>query len=121
MLPPDRSNAQRLDALERANRIRTYRAELKRKLKTGRVSIGAVLVAGATDERLVTAKVMDVLLATPKIGRVKADKLLRSVRVSPSKTLGGLSNRQRLELLELLGLHPRPRPHANDQQENRAA
>jgi hypothetical protein len=100
--PPDKSREQRLDALERANRIRSYRAELKRKLRAGRVTIRAVLIAGATDERLRTAKVMDLLLATPKVGRVKADKLLRAVRVSPSKTLGGLSERQRGELLELL-------------------
>jgi hypothetical protein len=34
----------------------------------------------------------------PKVGRVKATKILHSCRVSPSKTFGGLSERQRAEL-----------------------
>jgi len=38
------------------------------------------------------------LLAVPKVGRVKATKILNSCRVSPSKTFGGLSERQRVDL-----------------------
>ena len=38
------------------------------------------------------------LLALPGHGRVKATKILNSCRVSPSKTFGGLSERQRKEL-----------------------
>jgi hypothetical protein len=38
------------------------------------------------------------VLALPKVGRVKATKILQSCRVSPSKTFGGLSERQRAEL-----------------------
>jgi hypothetical protein len=38
------------------------------------------------------------LLAVPKYGRVKATKILHSCRVSPSKTFGGVSERQRAEL-----------------------
>jgi hypothetical protein len=47
---------------------------------------------------LATATVLDIVLALPKIGRVKATKILNSCRVSPSKTFGGLSERQRAEL-----------------------
>ena len=53
-------------------------------------------------EYLETAKVFDMLLATPKFGRVKANKILQQCRISPSKTVGGLSERQRTELVELL-------------------
>jgi hypothetical protein len=35
----------------------------------------------------------------PKYGRVKVNKLLIQCRISPSKTLGGLSPRQRHELV----------------------
>jgi hypothetical protein len=93
---PDRSRKQRADALERANLIRTYRAGLKRDLKAGRVRIGDVLAN--VDDRVATMKVLDVLLATPKVGRVKALKVLANARISPSKTVGGLTVRQRLEL-----------------------
>ncbi|MGA2926859.1 MAG: integration host factor, actinobacterial type [Solirubrobacteraceae bacterium] len=91
---------QRMDALSRANEIRTLRAQLKRDLKSGRVSIGALLLD--PPPCLEAAKVFDMLLALPKIGTVKASKILNSCRVSPSKTFGGLNERQRAELVERL-------------------
>jgi hypothetical protein len=47
---------------------------------------------------LETAKVFDMLLALPKLGSVKATRILHGCRISPSKTFGGLSERQRAEL-----------------------
>ena len=49
-----------------------------------------------------TAKVFDMLLAVPKYGRVKVNKVLVQCRISPSKTIGGLSQRQRTELVSML-------------------
>ena len=97
---PERSLTQRLVALERANEIRTRRAQLKRDLKGGRVSINTLLMdpPGYVE----TAKVFDMLLAVPKYGRVKVNKILTQCRISPSKTIGGLSERQRTELVSLL-------------------
>ncbi|HMS61720.1 MAG TPA: integration host factor, actinobacterial type [Solirubrobacteraceae bacterium] len=97
---PERSHLQRMEALNRANEIRTQRAQLKRDLKAGRTTIDRLLVS--PPEYLETAKVFDMLLATPKFGRVKANKILQQCRISPSKTVGGLSERQRTELVELL-------------------
>jgi hypothetical protein len=93
---PARSPDQRIDALNKANEVRTRRAQLKRDLKAGRVTIGALLLD--PPPFLETAKVLDILLALPKIGKVKATKILQSCRVSPSKTFGGLNQRQRAEL-----------------------
>jgi hypothetical protein len=97
---PERSLAQRLDALKRANDIRTRRARLKRDLKAGRVQIQALLLD--PPEYVLTAKVFDLLLAVPKYGRVKANRILTQCRISPSKTIGGLSERQRSELVSHL-------------------
>jgi hypothetical protein len=97
---PERSLQQRMDALQRANEIRTKRAALKRELKAGRASIYQLILE--PPEWLETCKVFDLLLATPKYGRVKVAKLLQVLRVSPSKTIGGLSARQRAELLSML-------------------
>jgi hypothetical protein len=97
---PERSLDQRMDALSTANEVRTLRAQLKRDLKARRVAIGALLLD--PPPYLETAKVFDMLLAVPKVGRVKATKILNSCRVSPSKTFGGLSERQRAELAERL-------------------
>ena len=97
---PERSRAQRLDALQRANGIRTQRAKLKKDLKAGRESIHRLL--NDPPDYILTAKVFDMLLAVPKYGRVKVNKVLTQCRISPSKTIGGLSERQRNELVRLL-------------------
>ena len=97
---PERSFKQRMDALQRANEIRTQRARLKRDLKAGRAQIQGLLLD--PPEYLLTAKVFDLLLAVPKYGRVKANRILTQCRISPSKTIGGLSERQRNELVSYL-------------------
>lgn len=97
---PERSLNQRMDALARANRIRSERARLKRELKAGRLSIHTLLLD--PPEYLETAKVFDMMLAVPKYGRVKVNKILTQCRISPSKTIGGLSQRQRAELVALM-------------------
>ena len=98
---PARSLDQRMDALTRANMVRSQRATLKAELKRGAVGIRAVLAA--PPEFLLTAKVIDVLMAAPKCGRVKSAKIIEQCRISPSKTVGGLSDRQRTELLAYFG------------------
>ncbi len=97
---PERSLTQRMDALQRANEIRTRRATLKRDLKAGRVKIYGLLLD--PPEYLLTAKVFDLLLAVPKYGRVKVNRILTHCRISPSKTIGGLSERQCNELVSYL-------------------
>jgi hypothetical protein len=97
---PERSLDQRMDALGKANAIRTRRAQLKRDLKGGRTSIHNLLLS--PPDWVETAKVFDMLLAVPKYGRVKANKVLNQCRISPSKTIGGLSERQRTELVQML-------------------
>ena len=96
---PERSLDQRMEALKRANDIRVRRAQLKRELKDGRASIERVLLD--PPEYVETAKVLDMLMAVPKFGRVKAARLLNQCRISQSKTVGGLSQRQRAELVGL--------------------
>ena len=97
---PERSLDQRMAALERANGIRSARAQLKRDLKAGRKSIIDLL--SSPPDYVLTAKVFDMLLAVPKYGRVKANRVLNQCRISPAKTIGGLSERQRAELVSRL-------------------
>lgn len=101
---PERSLQQRMDALENANEIRSYRANLKREIKAGRVSIVSLLVE--PPEEIETMKIFDLLLVVPKMGRVKVNKLLMQCRISPSKTVGGMSERQRDEVVTMLRRRP---------------
>src|SRR5215510_1411283 len=96
---PVRSLDQRMDALKRANDIRVKRAKLKKDLKDGRVRVEQILLN--PPEYVSTAKVIDILMAVPKFGRVKAARFLNQCRISQSKTVGGLSDRQRTELVGL--------------------
>jgi hypothetical protein len=96
---PARSLDQRMEALKRANDIRVKRAQLKKDLKAGRVQVEQIL--GDPPEYVETAKVFDMLMAVPKFGRVKAARFLNQCRISQSKTVGGLSERQRAELIGL--------------------
>ena len=96
---PLRSLDQRMEALRRANEIRVKRAKLKKDLKAGSVQIETILRNPPT--YVETAKVFDILMAVPKFGRVKAGRFLTQARISQSKTVGGLSDRQRSELIGL--------------------
>ena len=51
---------------------------------------------------MLTAKVIDLLMAVPKRGKIKSARIMEQCRISPSKTLGGLSERQRTALLSIL-------------------
>jgi S13-like H2TH domain len=97
---PERTHEQRMKALRRANEIRTARAQLKRDLKAGKVKVEQLLID--PPEYVLSAKAFDMIIAVPKYGRVKANKILSQCRISPSKTIGGLSERQRGELVAFL-------------------
>jgi hypothetical protein len=97
---PERTMDQRMKALQKANNIRSERAKLKRDLKAGKKKIETLLLD--PPEYVLSAKTFDMLLAVPKLGRVKANRILTHCRISPSKTIGGLSERQRGELVQQL-------------------
>ncbi len=97
---PERSLHQRQEALKKANETRTQRARVKKELAAGRVQIHTLL--RDPPECLLTAKVADLLLQVPKFGRVKVNRALTRCRISPSKTIGGLSQRQRDELVDYM-------------------
>jgi hypothetical protein len=97
---PDRSLAQRRGALLIANEIRSRRAQFKRDLKAGRASLPTALMD--PPDWLSTGKVIDLLLACPKIGPVKTNQILAACRISPAKTVGGITDRQRAELVRHL-------------------
>jgi len=99
---PERSLAQRMEALGKADEIRTYRAQLKRDLKARRKDIITILSANEVDPKLKTMKLFDLMLAVPKYGRVKVNKIFQLCRISHSKTIGGLSERQRGEVTAML-------------------
>jgi hypothetical protein len=96
---PAQTLEQRRRALRQANEIRSRRAALKKELASGRVRIEDVLAQPPAYAK--TAKVRDLLLAVPKVGPARAARFLSRCRIAPSKTVGGMTERQRSELIEL--------------------
>ena len=97
---PARSAEQRREALALANRVRHQRACLKADLKRGSLSIATIIVDPPA--YLTSAKLLDLLVALPRYGQARATRLLESCRISPKRSVGGLSERQRRELLKAL-------------------
>ena len=96
---PGRSREQRLRALEQANEVRSARAQLKKELASGKIALAQILAKPPAC--VMTAPVLDLLLVLPRIGSVKAGRILGRCRIAHSKTVGGLSERQRAELISL--------------------
>ena len=92
-----RSAAQRLDALRKANEIRAGRSQLKKDIAAGRVQIVDILAR--PPEFAETERVSVLLLAVPKYGSARVSRLLAKARISDSKRLAGLTERQRTELI----------------------
>lgn len=88
---------QPLVALRLANHTRSYRAQVKRELRAGVLTVGEVLV----DPMCGSMKAIDVLMALPRVGRVRASGWLREAGVVTPATrpCGLLTERQRVTLL----------------------
>lgn len=95
---PERTTDQRMRALQHANTIRVQRAALKRALRDGTAQLSAVILD--PPDWLGTMHVFDLLCAAPKVGRVKARRLMVACAASERKTVGGLSWRQREALAQ---------------------
>ncbi len=100
--PPALSPEQRAAALQKAAEVRTARAELKEKLKMGTVSLAEVLARADTDEVVGKLKVLALLESLPKLGKVKARRLMEELEISETRRVQGLGEQQRKRLLETL-------------------
>jgi hypothetical protein len=96
---------QTMSALAEANRIRLARADLKRAIKRGEISVAEVL---QTDfpEWLTKMPVGQLVEAVPGVGTYRCARVLNEVPVSPLQRLGYVTTRQRNVLAELLDCYP---------------
>ena len=95
MALPPLSAEQRAAALEKAAAARRARAALKVRLKTSGTSLADVLTEGETDDVVGKMKVVHVLEALPRVGKVKAQQIMEDLEISPSRRVRGLGSKQR--------------------------
>ncbi len=103
VLPPAMSPEQRKAALEKAALVRTVRAAVKEELRSGTLSFGALLERADKDEIVSRIKVLSALESLPRIGKVRARRLLVTHRVAESRRLSGLGPNQRAALEQAIG------------------
>ena len=96
---PELDAESRRQALERAAEARKIRAELKQQLKSGEIDFAEVLRRAQDDEIVAKTKVSAVLEALPKVGKVRARKMMERLDISPSRRIRGLGVNQREKLL----------------------
>lgn len=96
-LPP-LTPEQRAAALEKAAFARKQRAELKERLKKSGASLASVLEQAESDEIIGKMKVSAVLESLPGVGRVRAQRIMERLEISPSRRLRGLGAKQRAAL-----------------------
>ena len=97
--PPKLTDAQRRAALEKAAEARRLRAELKALVKMGSRSIQDVLELSDTNEIISRTKVLAILESMPKIGKVKARRIMQEIGIAESRRLRGLGDQQRAALI----------------------
>ena len=100
MALPTLTDEQRKAALEKAAQARHARAELREKVKTGKVSLKEVL--DSTDPIAERMKVSALIESLPGYGKAKAAKIMDELGISATRRVEGLGARQREQLLEAL-------------------
>ena len=100
---PQLTDEQRRAALAMAAEARRVRAEIKELLKMGTLSLSELLDRSDSDKILAKMKVLSVLEALPKLGKVKARRTMDEVGISDSRRLRGLGSQQRAELVARFG------------------
>jgi hypothetical protein len=83
-------------ALDRANRVRLARAELKREIAEGSRTAAAVILECPWESESMT--IADLLMSQHRWGRTRCRRFLAQVPMSETKTVGSLTQRQREHL-----------------------
>lgn len=117
MISPEVTTApapQHMRALARANEVRLARAELKRLIAHGELSVSEVVMTSPWEAESMT--ISDLLMSQRRWGITRCRKLLLAIQMSENKTVGSMTPRQRGALAALLAPcgpeHSRPEPDA---------
>jgi hypothetical protein len=109
---------QHLRALERANRVRLARAELKRQIASSELSASQVILECPWEAA--SMSISDLLMCQRRWGRARCRRLLMSLGVPENKQIGTLTDRQRGALSAMLSVRatagavpPVPSVHAH--------
>jgi S13-like H2TH domain len=96
---PPLSDEQRQQARNAATQARRRRAEIKQALRSGERSLAEVLALAEQDDVVAHTKVIDVLKALPRVGSVRAAKVMERLDIAANRRLRGLGKHQTAALV----------------------
>jgi hypothetical protein len=85
-----------MQALARANQVRLARAELKRQVADGELSVADVVLGCPWEAASMT--ISDLLMSQHRWGRTRCRRFLMSISMTETKTIGSMTERQRRAL-----------------------
>ena len=92
-----RTDDQHLQALEHANKVRLARAEMKRLVRAGQLSVAEVILN--CPWQAYSMEISDLLMSQNRWGLARCKRLLSSSGVPENKKIGTLTDRQRVALV----------------------
>jgi len=90
-----------MQALARANLVRLARAELKRQVADGELSVAEVVLTCPWEAR--SMAIADLLMSQHRWGRTRCRRFLGAIPMLETKTVGSMTDRQRHALAARLG------------------
>lgn len=99
MTIPPLSDEQREQARHAATEARRRRAEIKQALRRGDVTLADVLTLAEQDEVIAQAKVVEVIRSLPRVGSVRAGKVMERLDIAANRRLRGLGKHQSAGLI----------------------
>ena len=100
--PPTLSQEQRVQASRLAVANRRRRAEVKRQIKSGEISLEELFELADREECIAQMRAYDLISALPAIGDVKAERIMQKAQIAKSRRIRGLGPKQRAELFRAL-------------------
>lgn len=91
---------QHMQALQRANEVRLARAELKRNIGLGTLSVAEVIRTCPWEAASMT--IAELLRSQPRWGTTRASKFIAGIGMPETKTVGSMTERQRALLTALV-------------------
>jgi hypothetical protein len=91
-------------ALAQANRVRLARADLKRQVADGEISVHEVVLTCPWEAE--SMAIADLLMSQHRWGRTRCRRFLTTIPMSETKTIGSMTDRQRHALAAMLGGDP---------------
>ncbi len=92
---------QHMQALAQANKVRLARAELKRQVADGELSVAEVVLECPWEAG--SMAIADLLMSQHRWGRTRCRRFLGSIPMNETKTIGSMTDRQRRALAARLG------------------